>query len=183
MPDVPNQNIVQVIEEYGKKLFGFIRQKVNTDEDAEDILQEVWFRFSEMSATRTIDQISGWLFTVARNKIIDQYRKRKPELLDDYIYENDEGNQNVNEILLSDYENPETEHLKNIFWEAFFTALDELPDKQRRVFVQNELEEKTLQQIANETGENLKTIISRKRYAVNHLRKTLQYFYDDLMDY
>ena len=181
MPEKSKQNIVQVVRDYGRKLFGFIRGKVNTDEDAEDILQDVWYQFSNTS--ETIEQVSGWLFAVARNKITDRYRKKQPELLDDLSYADEDGELHFTDILLTDSNNPETEHIKNIFWEELFHALDELPENQRSVFVQNELEDKTLQQIADEAGENLKTIISRKRYAVLHLRKRLQHLYDDLINY
>jgi RNA polymerase sigma factor (sigma-70 family) len=183
MSDKPKQNIVQAVKDYGRKLFGFIRGRVNTDEDAEDILQDVWYQFSNTAATQTIEQVSGWLFAVARNKITDRYRKKQPELIDDLSYEDEDGELHFTDILLTDINNPETEHIKNIFWEELFTALDELPENQRTVFVQNELEDKTLQQIADESGENLKTIISRKRYAVLHLRKRLQHLYNDLLNY
>lgn len=183
MADKPKQNIVQAVRDYGKKLFGFIRGKVNTDEDAEDILQDVWYQFSNTSTTETIEQVSGWLFAVAKNKITDRYRKKQPELIDDFSYEDEDGELHFTDILLTDSSNPETEHIRNIFWEELFTALEELPENQRTVFVQNELEDKTLQQIADENGENLKTIISRKRYAVQHLRKRLQHLYNDLINY
>jgi len=183
MTDKPKQNVIQAVRDYGRKLFGYIRGKVNTDEDAEDILQDVWYQFTNTSATETIEQVSGWLFAVARNKITDKYRKKQPELIDDYSYEDEDGELHFTDILLTDSNNPETEHIKNIFWEELFTALDELPENQRYVFVQNELEDKTLQQIADESGENLKTIISRKRYAVQHLRKRLQHLYNDLINY
>ena len=183
MSDKPKQNIVQAVKDYGRKLFGFIRGRVNTDEDAEDILQDVWYQFSNTAATQTIEQVSGWLFAVARNKITDRYRKKQPELIDDLSYEDEDGELHFTDILLTDINNPETEHIKNIFWEELFTALDELPENQRMVFIQNELEDKTLQQIADNSGENLKTIISRKRYAVLHLRKRLQHLYNDLINY
>ena len=183
MSDKPKQNIVQAVKDYGRKLFGFIRGRVNTDEDAEDILQDVWYQFSNTAATQTIEQVSGWLFAVARNKITDRYRKKQPELIDDLSYEDEDGELHFTDILLTDINNPETEHIKNIFWEELFTALDELPENQRMVFIQNELEDKTLQQIADDSGENLKTIISRKRYAVLHLRKRLQHLYNDLLNY
>jgi DNA-directed RNA polymerase specialized sigma24 family protein len=80
MADKPKQNVVQAVRDYGRKLFGFIRGRVNTDEDAEDILQDVWYQFSNTSATETIEQVSGWLFAVARNKITDRYRKSSPNL-------------------------------------------------------------------------------------------------------
>jgi RNA polymerase sigma factor (sigma-70 family) len=183
MADKPGQHIIQTVKDYSKRLFGFIRGKVKTDEDAEDILQDVWYQFSNTSATETIEQVSGWLFAVARNKITDKYRKRKPDLIEDSGHEDEDGELHFNELLFADDNNPETEHIKTMFWEALFHALDELPENQRKVFTENELEDKTLQQIADESGENLKTIISRKRYAVQHLRKRLSYLYNDLLNY
>ena len=177
------QNIIQAIQDYGRQLFGFIRSRVKTNEDAEDILQDVWFQFSNQPEAEAIESVSGWLYRVARNKITDRYRKKKNELLEDYSFYNEDGDVNFKEILLADNNNPETEHLRQLFWEELFSALDELPENQRRVFIQNELEDVTLQQIADKEGEKLKTIISRKRYAVLHLRKRLEALYNDIINY
>jgi RNA polymerase sigma factor (sigma-70 family) len=182
MDDNKKKNIVQNIKDYGSRLFGFIRGRVNTDEDAEDILQDIWYQYFNLPATETIEQLSGWLFAVARNKITDKYRKKRPELIDDYSYEDENGIRNVTDLLLTNDSDPVTEQVNNLFWEELFVALDELPENQRQVFIWNELEDMTLQQIAVKTGENLKTIISRKRYAVQHLRKRLQYLYNDLLN-
>lgn len=181
MADPSRQNIIQVVKDYGKKLFGFIRGKVNSDEDAEDILQDVWYQFTNASATQTIEQVSGWLFTVARNRITDKYRKQKPVLLDDLGYTDDEGDNFMQDLLLAQDDDPAVSGLRKLFWEEMFSALDELPEKQRQVFIWNELEDLTLQQIADQEGENLKTIISRKRYAVQHLRKRLETIYTELL--
>lgn len=117
----------------------------------------------------------------AKNKITDLYRKRQPERLEDYAYETEDGDLQIREILLMDEsENPEMRLFKDIFWKTLMQALEELPDNQRLVFIQNEIEEKTLQEIADEQNENLKTIISRKGYAMKHIRKKLQYLYDEL---
>jgi RNA polymerase sigma factor (sigma-70 family) len=176
-------HIVQTVKEYGNRLFGFIRGKVNTDEDAEDILQDVWYQLSNTSATDTIEQLSGWLFTVARNKITDKYRKQKPALIDDIFSNDEDDDMPFTDILLATEDHPEANNLKALFWEELMAALEELPEAQKEVFVLNELEDMTLQQIADKKGENIKTIISRKRYAVQHLRKRLQYLYNDLLDY
>jgi len=176
-------HIVQTVKEYGNRLFGFIRGKVNTDEDAEDILQDVWYQLSNTSATDTIEQLSGWLFTVARNKITDKYRKQKPALIDDILSDDEDDDMPFTDILLATEDHPEANNLKALFWEELMAALEELPEAQKEVFVLNELEDMTLQQIADKKGENIKTIISRKRYAVQHLRKRLQYLYNDLLDY
>ena len=178
------QNIIQAIQDYGRQLFGFIRSRVKTNEDAEDILQDVWYQLSNQPEAEAIESVSGWLYRVARNKITDRYRKKKNESLEDYSFYNEDGDLNFKEILLADNSNnPETEHLRQLFWEELFSALDELPENQRRVFIQNELEDVTLQEIADKEGEKLKTVISRKRYAVLHLRKRLETLYNDIINY
>ena len=175
------QEIITAVKEYGNRLFRFIRGRVSTNEDAEDILQDVWQQLSDVVAVEEIEQLNGWLHRVARNKITDRQRKKKPELIDDYTYENEDGEFNFTDFLLADSSaNPETEYINELFWQELFTALDELPQTQRNVFVWNEMEDLTLQEIADKTGENLKTVISRKGYAVKHLRKRLQNLYNEL---
>jgi RNA polymerase sigma factor (sigma-70 family) len=176
-------NIIQTIKSYGRQLFGFIRSRVNSNEDAEDILQDVWYQLSNQPNTAEIESISGWLYRVAKNKITDSFRRRKPEFLDDKAYSDEEGDFYLADILLAGDDNPETQNLQQLFWEALFAALEELPANQREVFILNELEEMTLQQIADLQGENLKTIISRKRYAVQHLRERLEDLYYDFINY
>lgn len=180
MAENPRNEIVQAVKHYGKKLFGFVRGRVNSREDAEDILQDVWYQFSNISDIGSLESISGWLFQVARNKITDLYRRQKPVSLDT-TFEGDEAiNLNLESIFSSDNGNPEWKIFQEVFWEELMHALDELPEKQRQVFMLNELEDFTLQEIADQTGENLKTIISRKGYAVKHLRNRLSYLYNEL---
>lgn len=183
MTNAPAQSIVKAVTDYGKGLFSFIRGRVKTEEDAEDVLQDVWFQLSNVVDIDEIEQLSGWLYRVARNKIIDRYRKKTPESLDEMGFEDEDGEFNFNDILLADDDDPETVYVKELFWQELFVALDELPENQRQVFVWNELEDKTLQQIADETGEKLKTIISRKGYAVKHLRNRLEILYNDFLTY
>ncbi len=183
MPDKPRQKIVQTVKDYGKRLFGFIRGRVKSDEDAEDILQEVWYQLSNAVNIDEIEQMSGWLFQVARNKIIDRYRKKTPDLLEESGRTDEDSDFDVMDMLLADEGNPETEYIREVFWRELFVALEELPENQRQVFVWNELEDMTLQQIADKTGENLKTVISRKGYAVKHLRKKLETIYYELLNY
>lgn len=175
------QNIVHVIREYGRGLFGYIRNRVNTTEDAEDILQEIWFQLSNRSDGETIESISGWLYSVARNRITDSYRKKKNEALGSYVI-TDEEDWHLPDFLSSESSDPETEDLKKIFREELTDALAELPENQRNVFIWNELEDITLQEIADRENENLKTIISRKRYAVKHLRSKLENLYNDFIN-
>lgn len=183
MANNPRQNIIKAVTDYGKGLFSFIRGRVKTEEDAEDILQDVWYQLSNVVDVDEIEQMSGWLFKVARNKIIDRYRKKLPDSLDDMEFENEDGDFDLGEILLADDDDPETVYMKELFWQELFVALDELPENQRQVFVWNELEDKTLQQIADETGEKLKTIISRKGYATKFLRSRLGTLYNEFLNY
>lgn len=177
------KSITQTVNQFGKRLFSFIRGKVKTQEDAEDILQDVWFQYSGLDDVEEIENVSGWLFQVARNKVIDLYRKKKPELIEDYSYENEEGELDFKDILLiDDSDNPELQMFKELFWEELMDALEELPENQRQVYILNEFEDLTLQEIADKYNENLKTIISRKGYAVKHLRKRLNYLYEELVD-
>ena len=176
-------NIIQTVKAYGSQLLGFIRQRVNTQEDAEDILQDVWYQLSSVPEVEAIEQVGSWLYKVARNRIIDKYRKQKPDLLEDYSYEDDEGEFNFKEILLADDGTPETVYMRELFWEQLTQALSELPENQRQVFVWNELEDQTFQEISDRTGDNIKTLISRKRYAVQHLRKRLEILYEEFVNY
>ena len=176
-------NIIQAVASYSKQLMGFIRQRVNTDEDAEDILQDVWFQLSSVPEIEAIEQIGSWLYRVARNRIIDKYRKQKPDSLEDYGYEDEEGEFYFKDILLADDGTPETVYMRELFWEQLGIALAELPENQRQVFVWNELEDQTFQEISDRTGENIKTLISRKRYAVQHLRRRLENVYQEFVNY
>jgi RNA polymerase sigma factor (sigma-70 family) len=183
MADQRRQNIIQAVREYGKRLFYFIRGRVNTDEDAEDILQDVWYQFSNVMEREPIEQTSAWLFRVARNRIIDKYRKHQTASLEEEIFGEDEDeNFGFREILLAGDTTPETEHLRNLFWEQLFSALDELPEEQRQVFIWNELEDISFNEIAERTGEKINTLISRKRYAVLHLRKRLEQLYKEIIE-
>jgi len=179
-------NIVKAVSNYSKGLFNFIRRKVPSEADAEDILQDVWYQLSNIDDTDEIEQLRGWLFKVARNKIIDKSRKKTEELIDDLVSDNygdEDDAYNFADILLTNDEDPESVYIKELFWDELFAALDELPENQKKVFILNELEDKTLQQIADESGENIKTIISRKGYAVKYLRARLLFLYDEFLDY
>ena len=177
---MPQQHysIIHAVQNYGKRLFRFIRSRVDNDEDAEDILQDVWYQLSSIIDTEPIEIMSSWLFRVSRNRIIDKKRKHATVSLDDMVYENEDGEMVFPEALFEDSLSSETEFDKEHFKESLFKALNELPEKQREVFVWNEIEDMTLQQIADKTGESIKTIISRKHYAVLYLRKKLQNIYN-----
>ena len=178
----PTLNIIQAVREYGKRLFYFIRGRVNTDEDAEDILQDVWYQFSTVMNKEPIEQTSAWLYRVARNRIIDKYRRQQPASLDELFTDEEEGAFNFREMMLAENTTPETEHLRNFFWQQLFSALDELPEEQKQVFVWNELEDISFTEIAKRAGVKVNTLISRKRYAVLHLRKRLEQVFEDIIE-
>lgn len=184
MAEKNKRTLTETIKQYGTQLAGFIRSKVGNNEDAKDILQDVWYQFSPLDCITNLDEIenvSGWLYNVSRNRITDNYRKKKPASIEDFTVENEDGEVSIMDILLiDDANNPELGLFKEVFWEELLKALDELPDSQRSVFVLNELEDVTLKEIAEQQGENIKTIISRKGYAVKHLRKKLNYLYQEL---
>ena len=177
------QNILKAVRDYGSRLLYFIRSRVNSREDAEDILQEVWYQFSNTLNSEPIEQTSAWLYRAAKNRIIDQYRKRKTMSLDDaFNYDDAESEFYFKEILLATDTTPETEHLRHLFWDELFSALNELPEEQREVFILNELEDISFNEIAQRTGEKINTLISRKRYAVLHLRKRLELLYKEITE-
>ena len=180
--DQPKQNIIQAVRDYGKRLFYFIRGRVNTNEDAEDILQDVWYQFSNVMNSEPIEQAGAWLYRVARNRIIDKYRRHQPDSLEEMFTDDEESEFNFREILLTENATPESEHLRNVFWEQLFSALDELPEEQKQVFVWNELEDISFIEIAEHTGEKINTLISRKRYAVLHLRKRLEQLHQEIIE-
>lgn len=178
-----NKNITQTIKAVSKRLFGFIKQRVANTEDAEDILQEVLYQFA--GNTQPIEQVGAWLYKVARNKITDSYRKQKLPLADDVLpgKENDEDGFDWREIMLPADGNPETEYLRNLFWEELQLALDELPQEQRSVFIQHEIDNIPFKDIAEQTGVSVATLISRKRYAILHLRNRLEVLKNELLNY
>ncbi len=176
------RNIAQVVRDYSKRLMGFIRKRVNNEEDAEDILQDVFYQF--IGNTQPIEQLTAWLFTVARNKITDRQRKHKPDSLED-VFAAPEGEETLNwtEFLFTTSDDPEKEYLRTLFWEELRVALDELPEEQRQVFIMNELEDVPFKDIAEQTGVPVNTLLSRKRYAVLHLRERLQTLKNELLNY
>jgi RNA polymerase sigma factor (sigma-70 family) len=173
------QKLKDAVQDYGKNLFKFIRGRVKNDADAEDILQDVWYQLSSIIDIEPIEQLSAWLFRVSRNRIVDKQRKKQPHSLEDFTYQDEDGDIYYPEAILSDIVNPESELEQKVLNEAIFSALDELPDAQRLVFIWNELEDMTFQEIADITGENIKTLISRKRYAVAYLRERLKILYNE----
>lgn len=178
------RTIIQAVGENSKRLFSFIRDRVRSNEDAEDILQDVWYQFSRVLNTEPIEQVSSWLFRVARNRIIDQYRKQQPNLPEEDLLAGDDETGGVffRELLVAENQLPEAKQFRDLFWETLFAALEELPEEQRQVFIWNEVEGIPFHQIARTTGEKINTLISRKRYAVLHLRKRLKTLHQELKE-
>jgi RNA polymerase sigma factor (sigma-70 family) len=184
MPSSGGKNIASVISRFGNRLLGFIRQRVGNEADAEDILQDVWYQLTTTVDTEPIEQISGWLFAVARNKITDRYRKKRPESLESLLLTGNEGDgPDLAGILLDTNQSPEATNLRALFWKTLEAALDELPGEQRAVFVWNELDDLSFKEIAALTGENINTLISRKRYAVLYLRERLMTLYHEIVEH
>lgn len=178
-------NINEIVHDYGKRLQGFIRKRVRQREDADDILQDVFIQLAEADRLmKPIDQLSAWLFTVARNRITDLYRKKKPESLPEFIDEEDEEIQMaISDLLFDNGSDPESEFLRTVFWEELDRALDELPPEQREVFELTELQGLSFKEIAKEKRLPVNTLISRKRYAVLHLREWFQLFYEEFINF
>ncbi len=172
--------ITDVINTYSKRLMGFIRKRVTNEADAEDILQDVFYQF--IGNTQPIEQLTAWLFTVTRNKITDRQRKRKPDLLEDvYTEADDEAGFDWTNLFFDESNNPETDYLRNLFWEALHDALNELPQAQRDVFILNEIEGIPFKTLSEQTGDSINTLLSRKRYAVLHLRERLSSLRNELL--
>ena len=162
-----------------KRLLDFIRKRVRNQADAEDILQDVFYKLlTSYSVTEPIEKMTAWLFAVARNKIIDWYRKRRPDALP-AAADDPSSPMNLEEILFDPKQNPDQVYARSLVWTELAEALDELPNEQREVFVMHELEGRSFKEIAGITGEPMNTLLSRKRYAVLFLRDRLQELYNE----
>jgi RNA polymerase sigma factor (sigma-70 family) len=177
-----DRQISEIIAEERSRLLGFIRRRVPDSADVEDLVQEV---FSELVAANRllmpIEHVTGWLFRVARNRITDLFRKKKPEAFSDAAVEDADGELlRIEDLLPSPEAGPEALYARHVLLDEFALALDELPDEQRDVFIAHELEGRSFRELAAESGVNVNTLLSRKRYAVLHLRERLQTLYDEL---
>ena len=174
--------ISEVATREQSRLRSFIRRRVPDPRDAEDILQDVFYELVEANRLlMPIEHVTGWLFRVARNRITDLFRKKKPESFSDAAVadENDELLR-LEDLLPSPAAGPEAQYARNVLLDELELAIDELPEEQREVFVAHELEGRRFKEIAAETGVSVNTLLARKRYAVLHLRKRLQSMYDEL---
>ena len=167
------------------KLLGFIRNRVSSTEEAEDILQDVFYQFvAGFDTIESLDRVTSWLFSVARNKIIDRYRKEssRPQRADFGLQAGmeEEAPITLQEILPDLGNTPEDSYFRELIWDTIMEALDELPEDQRIIFIQNEIEERGFRELSEETGVSINTLLSRKRYAILALRKRLQTLYNEL---
>jgi RNA polymerase sigma factor (sigma-70 family) len=176
-----DQRISEVVRREQSRLHNFIRRRVPDPRDAEDILQDVFCSLVEANRLlMPIDHITGWLFRLARNRITDLFRKKKPERFSDSVIgdEDDELLQ-LEDLLPSPEAGPEALYARNVLLDELELAIDELPAEQLAVFVAHEFEGRSFKEIADETGVNVNTLLSRKRYAVRRLRERLQTMYDE----
>ena len=178
-----DRQISEAVEQQRFRLRNFIRRRVADPGDVEDILQEVFFELVEAYRLMKPVEIAGaWLFQVARNRIIDRFRKKKPEALADLTLPSDEGEMlSVEEFLPSADAGPEAAYMRSVLIEELEAALDELPDEQRHVFIAHEIEGRSFKDMAAESGVSINTLLSRKRYAVLHLRQRLQSVYEEFL--
>ena len=184
MSEIQNESIQATVEKERKRLLEFIRKRVPTQEDAEDVLQDVFYELvNTYRLMKPVEQMASWLFTVARNKITDRYRKKKPDSLEEHfsIRNGDDGDRlDISDFLPGNSNSPETEMMRSAITEGLMAALYELPKEQRDVFIMHEIEDKSFQEISEITGANLNTLLSRKRYAILYLRERLKNLYADL---
>jgi len=178
-----DQQISEVITREQSRLRSFIRRRVPDPRDAEDILQDVFYRLVEANRLlMPIDHVTGWLFRVARNRIVDLWRQKKIESFGDASIANEDDELlSLDELLRSSDAGPETLYVRNLLIAKLEDAIAELPKEQRDVFVAHELDGRSFKEMAAETGVSLNTLLSRKRYAVLHLRARLQTFYEEFM--
>ncbi len=176
-----NRRISDVIHLERRRLLNFIRKRVDDEGDAEDILQDVFYELTEAyRLMKPIEQVGAWLYRVARNRIIDRFRKRRPESRVELPLDaSQEDPLRLEDLLPSPDAGPESLYARGVLLEELEAALDELPEEQRHAFVAHEIDGRSFKQLAEETGISINTLLSRKRYAVRHLRRRLQAIYDE----
>ena len=176
-----DRQISEIVAEERSRLRNFIRGRVPDPSDVEDILQEVFYELVRANRLlMPIDHVTAWLFRVARNRITDLFRKKKPESFSNSSVENEDGELlEVEDLLPSPDAGPEALYVRSVLLDELELALDELPKEQREVFVAHELEGRSFKELSSESGVNVNTLLSRKRYAVLHLRERLQSIYDE----
>jgi RNA polymerase sigma factor (sigma-70 family) len=181
MAQMKNEKIAEVVHKDRAKLLSFIRKRVSDKDDAEDILQDVFYQLTQAyDMIGSLDKVTSWMYTVARNKITDLYRKKKPEPFKSTYQGDEEESLSMENLLPALGNTPEDAFFKSVIWDAITEALDELPIEQREVFVKNEFEDISFKELSAMTGVSVNTLLSRKRYAVLHLRARLKSLYEEL---
>jgi RNA polymerase sigma factor (sigma-70 family) len=177
-----DRRISEVIAAERPRLRNFIRKRVPDEADVEDLLQEVLFELVEAyRLLKPIDYVTGWLFQVARNRITDLFRKKKPETFADLAVEDEDGELlRIDDLLVSGDDGPEALYMRTLLFDELQAALSELPAEQRAVFIAHELEGRSFKELAAQSGVNVNTLLARKRYAVRRLRERLQNIYDEI---
>lgn len=179
-PSSTRASLETAVELEKRRLFDFIRRRIGNESDAEDVLQDVFHQLAtSYNVTEPIENLTAWLFTVARNKVIDWYRKRRPAALPQVTGEGG-GRLDLEDVLFDPAHGPDRAYWRSAVWSELADALDDLPKEQRDVFVAHELEGLSFKEIALRSGEPLNTLLSRKRYAVLFLRERLQDLYAEL---
>jgi RNA polymerase sigma factor (sigma-70 family) len=176
-----DQRISEAVKRETARLRNFIRRRVPDSRDVEDILQDVFYELVEANRRlMPIEHVTGWMFRVARNRITDLFRKKKPESFSEAAVAGEDGEMlRLEDLLTSPAAGPEARYAFDALLDELEAAIDELPEEQREVFVAHELEGRSFKEMAAETGVSLNTLLSRKRYAVLHLRERLQDTYDE----
>jgi len=175
-----DRRISEAVEQQRRRLRNFIRSRVPDPTDAEDILQDVFYELvAAYRLAKPIEQLGAWLFRVARNRIIDRFRKQKPEASSFVVRADAEDTPSLEDLLPSSDAGPEDAFVRGVLMDEIGEALAELPPEQREVFIANEIEGRTFAEIAGETGTSINTLLSRKRYAVLHLRRHLRDIYEE----
>ncbi len=176
-----DRRITEAVKQEQSRLRNFIRRRVPDPRDADDILQEVFYELVEANRLlMPIEHVTGWLFRVARNRITDLFRKKRPESLSDAVTAGGEDDPLMLEDLLpSPDAGPDALYARSVLLDEIDEALDELPDEQREVFVGHEIEGRSFKEMSAESGVSVNTLLSRKRYAVLHLRERLQAIHDE----
>ncbi len=178
-----DQRISAVVKEVQARLRSFIRRRVPDSRDAADILQDVFYELVEANRLlMPIDHVSGWLFRVERNRIIDLFRKKTVDSLNEPIVAGPDTMLELGDLLPSPAAGPDAVYARNVLLDELESAIDELPEGQREVFVAHELMGRSFKEMAAETGASVNTLLSRKRYAVLRLRARLQRIYDEFCE-
>ena len=176
-----DRQISEVVRREQSRLRNFIRRRVPDAADAEDVLQDVFYRLVEANRLlMPIDHVTAWLFRVARNRIVDLFRKQKPASFSGvFAADEDDDLRPLKDLIPSPDAGPEALYLRRMLLEALDVAVRQLPEEQRLVFVAHEIDGRSFKEIAEETGVGVNTLLSRKRYAIRHLRARLKTIYEE----